>query len=250
MGKRVQVCDGGFVSYPHPFLPCVFKPGIVTFAFCAEGVIAFKVSAVPVDGEAKVVRNGNVLGAATVLSAIVKVFVVAGAIGILGCFQRAAELLARSAVVRELAILPHGKPGFADGISLWEKLGVLGIAPVQWDDAFPVIQFIDFVVNVFDIIALIRKERAFRHRKEGVGAGKDVEGDRGIRHFGGRSQLVNGKTGNTVHEDVVFITPVKFMLFFVYLVGGGVDTEFAVLVRFWLVVLLKFIGAKRLGVIL
>lgn len=27
MGKCVQVCNGGFVSYPHPFLPRVFKTG-------------------------------------------------------------------------------------------------------------------------------------------------------------------------------------------------------------------------------
>lgn len=86
MGKRIQISDGEFVSYPHPFLPRIFEPGIVTFAFCAEGVITFKVYAVPVDGESQVVRNGNVFGAAAVFSAIIKVFVMAGTVSILRVF--------------------------------------------------------------------------------------------------------------------------------------------------------------------
>lgn len=84
MGKRVQICNGGFVSYPHPFLTRIFEAGIVTFAFRAEGVSIFKVSAVPVDGEPQVIRNSNVSGATTVFSAIIKVFVMAGTIDIFG----------------------------------------------------------------------------------------------------------------------------------------------------------------------
>lgn len=86
MGKRIQICNGGFVSYPHPFLARIFEPGIVTFAFCAEGVSAFKVSAVPVDEKPQVVRNGNVFGAATVFFAIIKVLVMARTVSIFGCF--------------------------------------------------------------------------------------------------------------------------------------------------------------------
>lgn len=46
-----------------------------------------------------------------------------------------------------------------------------------------------------------------------MGVGKYVEGDGGIRHFSSRGYFVNRKAGNAVHQDMVFITPVKLILF-------------------------------------
>ena len=51
MCKRVQVRDGRFVSYPHPFLSCIFETGIIPLTLCTEGIAAFEISAVSVDGK-------------------------------------------------------------------------------------------------------------------------------------------------------------------------------------------------------
>lgn len=93
MGKSIQICNRRFISYPYPFLACVFKAGIVTFTFCAEGIIAFKVFTVSVDGKPYAIRNGYILCTAAVLLAIIEIFVMAWAVGIFGCFQRTTEFL-------------------------------------------------------------------------------------------------------------------------------------------------------------
>lgn len=126
MCKRVQVCDRRFVSYPHPFLPRVFEAGIVTFTFRAERTAAFKIPAVPVDGKPQVVRNCNVSGTATMLFAIIKVFMMAKSI--FGRLSWTAELLAGAISIRKFTILPHGKSCFTDGISLRKKFGIFRIA--------------------------------------------------------------------------------------------------------------------------
>lgn len=51
VGKSIQVCDRGFVSRLHPPLSRIFKAGIVTLAFRAKRIAAFKIFAVPVDGK-------------------------------------------------------------------------------------------------------------------------------------------------------------------------------------------------------
>ena len=131
-----------------------------------------------------------------------------------------------------------------------EKLKVFRIALVQRNEAFSVVQFIDLIVDVFGIIAFIRKECTFCQRKEGMGAGKDIKGNRNVRHLGGGSHFVNGKAGDTVYKDMVFIAPVKCSLFFIGSVGGRINAKPAVLICFWLIILLKFIGEERLRVIL
>ena len=79
MGKRIQTGNRRFIPYPYPFLPLAFEAGIVTLTFRAEGITAFKIFAVPVNGKPQVIRKRDIFGTATVFPAIIKVFVPAGA---------------------------------------------------------------------------------------------------------------------------------------------------------------------------
>lgn len=76
MGKCIQIGNRRFISYPHSFLSCVFETGIVTFTFRAEGITAFEISAVPVNGKPQVIGKYDIFGTATVFSAIIEVFCV------------------------------------------------------------------------------------------------------------------------------------------------------------------------------
>lgn len=59
---------------------------------------------------------------------------VAWAVHVLGRFQRTAEFLTGSAPVRKFSVLPHGKTGFTDRISLGKQFGTFRIAFV-WLEA-------------------------------------------------------------------------------------------------------------------
>ncbi len=52
VGKRIQVCNRRFISYPHTFLNGIFKAGIVPFAFRTQGIAGFKIFAAAVEGKA------------------------------------------------------------------------------------------------------------------------------------------------------------------------------------------------------
>lgn len=72
MGKCIQIGNRRFVLYPHSFLSCVFEMGIVTFTFCAQGITAFEISAVPVNGKPQVNCKYAIFSIYTVFSAIIK----------------------------------------------------------------------------------------------------------------------------------------------------------------------------------
>lgn len=129
MCKRVQVCDRRFVSYPHPFLSCIFETGIITFTLCTEGIVVFEIFAVSIDGESQIIfiRNGGIFCTASVFLAIIKVFMMAWAVRIFRVFQGTAEFLAGSVPVRKFSVLPHGKTGFTDRVSLGKKFGIFRI---------------------------------------------------------------------------------------------------------------------------
>lgn len=48
-----------------------------------------------------------------------------------------------------------------------------------------------------------------------MGLGKDVQSNGGIGSFCRGSKLEDGESGNTVNKDMVFVTPVEFVLFLV-----------------------------------
>lgn len=161
MGKRIQVGNRRFVSYPHPFLPGIFKAGIITFTFRAQGIGAFEVSAVPVNREPSVIRNGDVFCTAAVFFSIVEVFMMAGAVGVGRGFQRATEFLPGVPTGGKLTVLPHGKTSFAYRVSLRKQFGIFRVAFIQRDDAFAVIKRMNLKVNIFGVITFIGKKRAF-----------------------------------------------------------------------------------------
>lgn len=80
--------------------------------------------------------------------------------------------------------------------------------------------------------------------------GKDGQSNRRIVNFSGSCYLVNGKSGNAVHEDVVFVTPIELVFFLPGLIGSSMHTEFTVFIRFWLVIRFEFIGCKGFRIVL
>lgn len=86
MCKNVQVRDGRFVSYPHPFLFCVFETRVIALTLCTEGIVVFEIFAVSIDGKPQIVfiRNGDIFRTPPVLPAIIKVFMMAWAVRIFG----------------------------------------------------------------------------------------------------------------------------------------------------------------------
>lgn len=96
--------------------------------------------------------------------------------------------------VRKCSILPHGKPGFTDRISLRKKFWIFGITFIERNDTFPIIEFIHLVVNVFDIIPFVSKESAFRNREKGMCIGEDIKRNSRIINISCCCHFVNGKT--------------------------------------------------------
>ena len=167
-----------------------------------------------------------------------------------GKFERTAVFLFYAVLVITFAVTVHGKAGFTGGNTDGKESGVFCIAPVKRNDAFPVIEFTDLIVNVFYIIAFVGKKGTLRDRQEAVGFCKDIGSDCGICHIGSCGYFADGETGNTVHKDMVFVTPVEFIVLFVSLVGSRMYTKFTVLICFWLVVRLKLVGKERLWIVL
>ena len=117
MGQRIEVCRTVSVAHPQSFLTCGFKAGIVSFALCAQGIDTLKTQAFPVNGKSIVCWNGLISGAASVLLAVVPVFVVTRANTGFGLAEWAAEFLPGTIIVGGLAILVHSQPGRADRIA-------------------------------------------------------------------------------------------------------------------------------------
>ena len=164
--------------------------------------------------------------------------------------MRTTVLLPCPVPVMAPAITVHGKASLTGGDADRKEFRIFCIAFVQGDDAFTVIQFFHLIVDVLDIVTFIRKKGAFRNRQETVGFREDIQSNGGISGVGGGGQLKNGKTGNAVHKDMVFVTPEKLIILFTGAVGSGMYTKSAILIRLWLVIRMKFVREKGLGVVL
>ena len=102
---------------PKSGLAGVLEAGVIAFAFGAEGVGALEGSTGSVDGEAVIVRDGDVFGAAAVLLTVVPISVIAGALAGLGLAEGTAELLPGATAIGGFAVLVHGEAGFAKEIA-------------------------------------------------------------------------------------------------------------------------------------
>ena len=98
MRQCIEIGSACAISYPQSLLTCGLEAGIVAFAFGAQRVDALELQAVTVNGKAVGVRDRFVLGTASVLLAVVPVWVVTGALSGFGLTERAAEFLSKAAV--------------------------------------------------------------------------------------------------------------------------------------------------------
>lgn len=101
-----------------------------------------------------------------------------------GKFERTAVFLFYTVPVITLAVTVHGETGFAGGNTAGKEFGAFCIASVKWNDALPVIEFTDLIVNVFYIIAYVSEESAFRNGQEVMGFSKYVQCNGGISNLG------------------------------------------------------------------
>ena len=117
MRDGVKVFSARAVMNPKSFLTGILEAGVIAFAFRAKGIGALEGGAGSVDGEAVVIRDSDVFGAAAVLSAVVPVPVIAWTLAGLGISERAAELLTGTTIVGGFAILMHGEASFTKEIA-------------------------------------------------------------------------------------------------------------------------------------
>lgn len=109
MSDGIEVFSAPAVMNPKSGLTGILEAGIIKFAFGTESVGALEGGAGSVDGEAVVIRDGDVFGAAAVLLAVVPILVIAGALAGSGLTEGTAELLTGTTVVGCFAILMHGE---------------------------------------------------------------------------------------------------------------------------------------------
>ncbi len=71
-----------------------------------------------------------------------------------------------------------------------------------------------------------------------------MECHRTVGNIGRGGQFIEGKPRDAVHQDMVFITPVKFVAFLIVLVGSGMDAKGTLRVAFWVILRFEFTFCK------
>lgn len=153
--------------------------------------------------------------------------------------KRTAVFLLYTVLIIAPAIPVHGKTCFTGGNTGGKEFCIFCIAFVKRDDTLAAIKSADLIVNAFDIIAFVGEEGTFRNWQEAMCVSKDIQSNGGVSGFSSGSQFADGKTGYTVHKDMVFVSPIEIKVFFTGLIGCGMNTEFTVFIGFGLVVRLK-----------
>ena len=250
VGQCIKISGAAAVADPETFLAGSFKAGVVALTLGAQGIGALESEAVPVNGEAVIGGQCDILGTAAVLFAVVPVFVAAGANAGSGLTEGTAEFLANPSVVGGFSVLVHGETGLADGIANRELLWVFCAALVEGNHSFPLIDVFNQVVDSSHVVALIAQEGTLSDGQDGIGSGEDVRDDRGVCHVGRRGQFVERQTGNTVHQHMVFVSPVERIPPLAVLVGGGMDAKSAIRVCFGVILRLELVFGEGLRIVL
>ncbi len=250
VGQSVQI--GGAFAIPNPkaLLPGSLKAGVVAFTFRAQGISPLEKGAVPVNGKSVVIGDRLVFGTAPVFLAVVPVFVVTGTDTGFGLPEGTAEFLAGASVIRGFAVLVHGKTRIANRVAGRQLLRILCVALVERYESIAIVDILNQVVDFLYVIALITQETALLNGKGMVGVGEYLLNNSRIRRIGRGGQFVKRQTGNTVHQHMVFISPVKLIAPLVMLVGRSVYAQSAVRVSFGMVLRLELILAKGFRVVL
>ena len=221
VGKGVQIGGTVCVTNPKTFLTGSLKAGVVAFTFGAKGISPLEMRAFPVNGKPVGLRDRFVFGAAPVFLSVVPVFVVTGTAAGFGLAERTAKLLAQAAMtIGSLPVFVHGKTRIADGIASREFLWVFCIALVQRNHSISLVNILYQIIDRFHIVPLVAQEGTFLKGNGIVGSSEYFLNNRRIRRIGGGGQFINGQAGNAVHQNMIFVAPVKFMPLFIVLVGG------------------------------
>lgn len=156
MGKCIQVCNTWFIPSPHTFPSGIFEAGIVSFTFCAEWIVIFKIPVVPVDRKTQVIRNGNIFGASTIFFPL-KNF---------GCFIGQVRTTCMDS--RIFALYDFGHNIFRHGS--WQDLSyrqecqlaeVLCLGYLREWYIPPLIKRMNLIIDVFNIIPFVSKKGTF-----------------------------------------------------------------------------------------
>ena len=250
MGEGVEVGGTAGIANPETLLAGCFKTGVVAFAFCAQGINSFKAESLPVNGKAVIGGQSDISGTTPVFLSVVPVFMVTRTNAGSGLAERAAEFLADTPIVGGLSIPVHGKASLANGIANRELLCVLCAALIKRNHGFSLVDVFHQVVDSFHIVAFVGDEGTLPKRQDGVGEGKDVRDRGGVRHVGGGGELIEGQSGDAVHQHMVFISPVKLITPLIMLVGSGMDTQGAIRVGFGMVLRIELISGKGFWIVL
>lgn len=250
MGDGVEIGGTGTVADPETFLAGSLETGIVSLTLGAKSIGAFEGKTIPVNGEAVRGRNGFVLGTAPVFLAVVPVLMIAGTLRGFGLTEGTAEFLPESAVtIRGFPILAHSKTGLANGIAGRELLGILCVSGIEGNDSFSVIEVFYGVVNRPGVVALVTKEGTLLDGDDVIGCGEDLFYNRDIRNISGCGQFIERQTGDTVHQDMAFVSPVEFETAFIVLIGGGMDAQAAIGITFGRVIFGKPVLGKGFWIV-
>ncbi len=252
VGQRIQIGGAAAVTNPEALLAGSLKAGVVSLAFGTQGICALEVRTFPVNGKTVVRGNRFVLGAALMLLVVIPVFVVAGASSRFGLPERAAEFLADAVFVsvKNLSIFSHGKTSIADKAFRGQFVWVLGIALIQRDNGIALVDILHQVVDRFHIVTLVAQKGTFVERQNGIGSGKYPLHNGRIRHVSGGGQLIERQAGNTVHQHMVLVAPVKLNPSLIVLIGCGVNAQGAVRVGFGVVCRIEFTCSEGFRIVL
>lgn len=250
MGERIQVGGTSPITHPETFLSGGLKAGIVTLTLGAQGVGAFETQTFPVNGKSVIIGNSLVFGAAPVFLAIIPVFVVTRTTPALGVPERAAEFLSGTPIVPGFAVLVHSEPGLADQISGRQLFYVFCVAFVERNYRLTLINIFHQMVNATHIVGLVRKKSTLSDRQDAVCGSKDFFGNAGIGTICNSGQFIERQARDAVNQHMTFVTPVEFIMPFVVLVGGRVNSQPTIRVAFGLVFLGELLFHKGFRVVL
>ena len=218
VGDGVEIRGAAAVADPEPFPPGALEAGVIALTLGTESIDPLKAETISVNGETVVVGNGLVLGAAAVLLAVVPVLVVTGTLPSFGSAEGAAVFLTNPVPVIGFAVHEHWETGLADKPAGGQLVRIFGIALVERDDCIAMIDFFDRVVDMLGVVALVGDEGTLLQRDDFVGLFEHSFNHGGIRNLGSGGQLIERQAGDAVHEDMVLVTPVEFVVFLVVLV--------------------------------
>ncbi len=155
MSNNIQIRNRLDISYPHPLLPATLEVGVIPLILSAQRVHRRERYAVSVDGEAVIIRNGNVLCAVAMLLAVIPILLIARTFAGFGVFKRTVEFLTGSSVIAGFAVAVYGESGFAQHVAARKLNGIFGIALDDRNVTLALINIFYGIVNILSVIAFI-----------------------------------------------------------------------------------------------